>query len=94
MGNIVRKTDNCSGHNTFPPRAPTSWSPDVFANGLNVIRYGDSWSTHCCGDTCHGGTSVGGGTVYVNGRVAQEAGDPISCGSTHAQHSPNVSIKG
>lgn len=94
MGQIVRKGDMGSGHGTFPPRPPTSWSPNVFANGLNVIRNGDSWAVHCCGPPCHGGTSVGGGSVYVNGRVAQQVGDPISCGSTHAQHSPDVYIKG
>ena len=93
MGQVVTKTCLCSGHSTYPPRPPITWSPDVFVNELNVIRYGDSWEIHCC-PICHGGTSVGGGTVFVNGRVAQQVGDPISCGSVHAQHSPNVYIKG
>ena len=93
MGQVVTKTCLCSGHGTYPPRPPTSWSPDVFANGLNIIRYGDSWASHCC-PGCHGGTSIGGGTIFVNGKVAQQTGDPISCGSVYAQHSPNVYIKG
>jgi len=94
MAGVVRKGDNCSGHATFPPRAATSWSPDVFVNGLNVIRFGDSWAVHCCGIPCHGGSSAGSGSVYVNGNVIQISGDPISCGSTHATCSSNVFAKG
>jgi uncharacterized Zn-binding protein involved in type VI secretion len=93
MSGVVRKTDNCSGHATYAPRPPITWSPDVFVNTLNVIRYGDSWSVHCC-PVCHGGSSVGGGDVYVNGNVLQIQGDPIDCGSTCAECSNNVFAKG
>ncbi len=47
MPGVARKGDVCTGHGCFPPRENTSWSPDVFVNGRNVHRQGDSWATHC-----------------------------------------------
>jgi len=94
MAGVVRKGDNGSGHGTFPPRSSTSWSTNVFANGLEVVRFGDSWAVHCCGAPCHGGSTAGAGSVFVNGEVLQISGDPISCGSTCVACSPDVFAKG
>lgn len=94
MPGVVTKDMNCSGHATYPPRLPTEWSPNVFANGKNVVRYGDNWQAHCCPPVCHGGVSIGGGSVFVNSQVIQIEGDPISCGSVCAEHSGNVFAKG
>jgi len=95
MAGVVRKGDICSGHGDWPPRSSTSWSSTVFVNGLEVIRNGDSWAVHCNSvPVCHGGTSIGTGSVYVEGNVLQISGDPISCGSTHSACSSNVFAKG
>ncbi len=97
MSGVSRQGDACSGHGCWPPRAPSSWSGDVFVNGLGVLRNGDSWPAHCCTIDpypCHPGTSVGSGSVYVNGTPVQICGDPISCGSTHANCSSDVFAKG
>lgn len=95
MAGVTRQGDNCSGHADWPPRLPTSWSSDVFVNGLGVVKYGDSWSVHCnLVPICHGGTSTGTGSVYVNGNVLQVQGDSISCGSVCDGCSNNVFAKG
>lgn len=90
---VTRRTDVCTGHGCWPPRPPCSWSPDVFANNLEAIRINDCWEVHCC-PPCHGGTSVGTHTVFVNGRDWQVTGDPIDCGSSDSVHSPDVTVDG
>ena len=91
MPAAIRQGDTCSGHECFPPRANTSWSADVYVNGLGWHREGDGWESHCCGDSCHAGTlSKGSGSVYVNGKAAGRLGDPISCGSAVTKGSGSV----
>lgn len=91
---VTRKTDVCSGHGCFPPRPSTSWSPNVYANSLNVERNGDGLASHCCGPPCHSSNWVGGSSVYVNGKAIQKEGSPIACGSAGAAHSPDVTADG
>lgn len=93
MPGIVRFNDVCSGHDCFPPRRPTSCSPDVFINGIAVERNGDTLETHCCDSSCHGGIYVGSGSVYANGRSIQVVADPISCGSICAVGSGDTFAK-
>lgn len=81
MPGIVRRTDLCSGHGCYPPRPSSSWSTDVFVNGLEVERYSDTLETHCCGPACHGGSYVGVHNGYANCLDIQVQGDPIDCGS-------------
>jgi uncharacterized Zn-binding protein involved in type VI secretion len=92
----VRKDDLCSGHSTWPPRKPTSWSPNVFVNNKPKIRVDDTWENHCNpSNSCHTGSqTTGSPNVFVNGKKAARIGDNIDCGSTNAQGSPNVFING
>lgn len=92
MPGVVREGDVCSGHSCYPPRISTSWSPDVFVDGLPVERFGDTLAVHCCGPSCHPGVHIGQRTVYANGLSIQAVGDPIDCGSICAQGSLNVFI--
>lgn len=47
MPGCVRENDVCSGHGCYPPRPNSSWSPNVFYNGLAAHRVDDSWEAHC-----------------------------------------------
>ena len=91
MPAVTRLGDNCSGHGCYPARPTTSASGNVFANSIAVHRQGDSLAVHCCGAPCHGGsTASGSGTVFVNGKQIARIGDPVDCGSTLAEGSPDV----
>lgn len=91
MPAITRLGDPCTGHGCFPGRPSTSASGNVFVNGIAVHRQGDSWSSHCCGPSCHGGAlASGSGTVFVNGKMIGRIGDPVDCGSAVAVGSGNV----
>lgn len=88
MPGVVRKTDKSGGHS---PSEPTSYSPNVKANGLNVVRVGDSWSNHPHGSSTHSPSSSGGsGKVFVNGKAIVRSGDPLSCGGSASNCSDNV----
>ena len=91
MPPVTRQGDMTCGHSCWPPEVPSSWSPNVRANGRHVIRNGDSRVVHCCpSGPCHGGTYVGSSTVLVNGRPLQRIGHPLSCGDSVCNGSPNV----
>lgn len=92
MPAVVRKGDRSAGHNTFPPTPAVGGSPNVFVNGLPVVREGDPWQTHCNpAPACHSGvSSSGSSSVFVNGLPLCRVGDAISCGDTMANGSPNV----
>ncbi len=92
MPAVSRLDDQCTGHGAFPPRASTSASPDVFVNGIAVHRQGDSWAVHCDpSPSCHGSAlAMGSGSVFVNGLPIARVGDPVACGSSIAQGSPDV----
>jgi len=92
MPAVARKGDICTGHGCFPPRPNTQGSPDVFINGIAAHRVSDAWAAHGCGDcTPHGGSlAAGSATVFVNGLPLGRIGDPVSCGSSVAQGSPDV----
>jgi len=91
MPGVVRRSDVCSGH-CFSPRASSSWSKDVFANKIHVVRYSDTRPVHRCGSSCHSGSNVGVHDVYSNSKYIQTIGDDVSCGSTQAQGSPDVIV--
>ena len=84
MPGIVRKGDNSTPDPCkAPPRPPSSYSSNVFANSKNVVRVGDGYVLHACpGSPPHGASATGGSsTVFVNGRGVHRNGDSISCGS-------------
>jgi len=93
---VVRMgVDICSGHpgypGFFPPRPSLAGSPDVFADGLPVVRMGDSWAPHTNIFSVHPGAGVGGSpTVFVNGVPVMRASDPLDCGSVCALGSSTV----
>ncbi len=92
MPAVSRLGDQCTGHAGFPPRPSTSASPDVFVNGIAAHRQGDSWAVHCNPTpSCHGSSlQAGSSSVFVNGKALARIGDPVACGSSVAQGSPNV----
>ena len=76
----------CSGHGCYPPRPSTSGSSDVFVEGIAVLRAGDSYAPHTCGDSTHGGAMAeGSGTVTANGHAVVRIGDGVDCGSVCAE---------
>jgi uncharacterized Zn-binding protein involved in type VI secretion len=92
MPGVALDSHNCSGHSSFPPRPNTSRSPNVFANGLRVVRKDDTFAVHSSGASSHSGIVTGGSSsVFVNGKRLARNGDSISCGSVIANGSPNVS---
>lgn len=93
MPAVHRQGDLTCGHGCWPPEVPSSWSPNVFANGKPVIRNGDTRVPHCCPPPCHGATYIGDSTVRANGSAIQRVGHPLSCGDTVCNGSPNVFSK-
>ncbi|RLA83397.1 MAG: PaaR repeat-containing protein [Epsilonproteobacteria bacterium] len=94
MPAIVRKTDLCTGHDCWPERTNTSWSPNVFANNLNVVRRTDTWETHTCVSSHTGVQETHSPNVYANGLQVARIGDDIDCGSKNKTGSPNVFVNG
>ncbi|WP_081293409.1 PAAR domain-containing protein [Tritonibacter mobilis] len=80
----------------FPPTPSTGASPDVYVNGIAVVRQGDAYADHGCGvcpAPAHGRNLSGGsGSVFVNGKPAGRVGDANSCGGAADAGSPNVSF--
>ena len=92
-----RRTDTGSDHGChFPPSDATGGSPDVFVNGLALMRVGDAYAPHgcpVCPQPAHGrALAAGSGTVFVNGQPAGRVGDAIDCGGAAASGSGDVSI--
>ncbi|RVV96489.1 hypothetical protein EKE94_18495, partial [Mesobaculum littorinae] len=49
MAKATQLGDIGSGHEChFPPTPATGASPDVFVNGIAVVRQGDSYAPHAC----------------------------------------------
>ena len=96
MSNATRLRDMDTGHDSCPPTALVSASPDVFINGKGAGRIGDSYAPHGCIDhsTHSGKISSGSGSVWINGKPAARIGDTVSCGGSVMEGSPNVFIGG
>lgn len=75
----------------MPPRALASASNNVFINGRDAGRVGDSYTPHGCEfHPVHVGAISGGSqTVFVKKSLAR-IGDGISCGGSVIEGSPNV----
>ena len=87
--------DMCSGHPTgptyFTPRPAIAGSPNVFVEGLPVVRITDPWAPHTNIISVHPGSGIGGSqTVFCNGLPVMRISDPIDCGSVAAMGSSTV----
>lgn len=88
---IRRGVDSSNGHGCFPSTQPIQGSRNVRANGIGVVREGDMYVPHRCGDVVHSGRRAkSSSTVKVNGRRVHRQGDSISCGDTAGAGSPTV----
>ncbi|NKX74564.1 PAAR domain-containing protein [Tritonibacter mobilis] len=97
MPKATRLGDIGSGHGChFPPTPSTGASPDVYVNGIAVVRQGDAYADHGCGvcpAPAHGRSLSGGSrSVFVNGKPAGRVGDAISCGGAADAGSSDVSF--
>lgn len=93
MPPVTRLGDNSTGHPCYPARPSVEASPNVYANGLAVVRKNDPYDSHCCGPACHDAVlDSGSSTVFVNGLDCGRQGDPMSCSNIDVadEHSPNV----
>jgi uncharacterized Zn-binding protein involved in type VI secretion len=92
MAAVTRKGDKGTGHGCFPPRASTEGSPDVFVDGIEAHRVGDSWASHGCGNCSphSGALAQGSSSVFVNGKALGRVGDDVNCGSKVSQGSNSV----
>lgn len=78
--NVAYKASVSQGKCGKPPTKPDKWSPNVFAEGLNLVRVSDVWVKHCNVD-CHVPVQTeGSSTVFVNGLPLARVGDSMNCG--------------
>jgi|APGre2960657404_1045060.scaffolds.fasta_scaffold55971_3 uncharacterized Zn-binding protein involved in type VI secretion len=92
MRRAIRKgVDKSTGH-CYTPRPCVTGSNNVFINKIPATRVGDFYPTHCCGSSCHSGNATSTSNVFVNNRPIHRSGDPITCGDTAFNGSPNVFI--
>jgi uncharacterized Zn-binding protein involved in type VI secretion len=90
-----RHNDVCTGHGCFPSRPNVGGSPDVITNNLKQVRQGiDSYACHGCAVCpCHGSVvGAGSNTVITNNKQTARFDDPVACGGTCLQHSPDVNV--
>ena len=97
MPALTREADKCTGHDACPPRPLATCSPDVIVNGRGAARVvKDIYEAHGC--DAHAPHSAviasGSGNTYINGYPAGRIGDPVSCGGSVAEGSPNVFVGG
>ena len=92
MRRAIRKGVDISTGQCYTPRPCVTGSPNVFINNIPATSVGDFYPVHCCGDSCHSGTALSTSNVFVNSKKIHRSGDPISCGDTAINGSPNVFI--
>lgn len=93
MPQVARLGDQCTGHpNGFPPRPNIEGSDTVFVNGIPIHRQSDKWAVHCNSTpSCHDGVlASGSSTVFSSNLQVGRVSDPVACGSTVAEGSPDV----
>ena len=88
--NVCFKGSTSKGACGYPPTKPDSWSANVYAEGMNVVRVGDGWVAHCKTD-CHAPVQSGGSSsVFVNGKAIARVDDSMSCGDSVASGAATV----
>jgi len=81
MPEVSTKVDLCQGHDACQPRAFSTFSNNVLAEGFEVARETDSLQEHGCSKHETHGAEVTGGwkSVTVNGRPIAYVGAKVSC---------------
>lgn len=91
-------TSISTGHGCFPPKPVIQGSPNVYAEGKQVVRVSDAWAVHCCTSypyPCHASvSSQGSPNVFANGLSKARIGDAISCGDFVQTGASTVYING
>jgi uncharacterized Zn-binding protein involved in type VI secretion len=80
---VSTKVDVCCGHDACPQRAFQTWSPDVSAEGLEVVRETDILAPHGCKDhkPHRARVSEGHPTVTANGLPIAHVTAKVDCAS-------------
>ena len=97
MPSQSRLGDMSKGHDGYPP-TPSVVTPvsTVFINGIKAVTVDAEFETHTKGRDVHPQSSrkVTGGSpnVFFEGKPAARVDDPISCGDTIGEGSPDVFI--
>lgn len=93
---IIRIGDMSTGSCGCSPMPATTGSPNVFANGIPIVRETDFWNCHDGSNYCDhcGNVAQGYPTVLVNGLPVAYEGSPLTCGDTAWEGSPNVFVGG
>jgi len=96
---LARYTSVSTGHGCWPPTTVTQdLSSTVFVNGFAAGKVGMKFIAHECHDEVHSDeermVTAGSGTVFIEGKSAARIGDPIACGDTVGEGSPNVFVGG
>lgn len=83
MPEISTKVDLCQGHDACPPRAFSTFSDNVIAEGFEVSRETDSFHAHGCPQHVPHGAVVSRGwqSVKVNGHPIAYVGATVTCPS-------------
>lgn len=78
---VSTKIDVCCGHDTCPRRAFQTWSPDVTAEGIEVVRETDTLLPHGCKDHPPHSAKVSRGhpTVTANGLPIAHITAKVDC---------------
>ena len=91
----TRLGDKTVGH-SWVPTTSIAGSPNVFINGIAVVRVGDAYATHSLPYppiAPHQLVSAQGSkTVFVNGLSLSRIGDQMSCSDLVAEGSTNVFV--
>lgn len=76
--------------------ATNQCSPNVFVNGIGLVRLGDAVQSHTAGGcgTDSSPLTSSSSTVFVNGAGAGRIGDEYTSDNTITSGSPNVFIGG
>ena len=91
MPAVTRLGDQCTGHGCFPARPSTSAAASVFVNGIAMHRVVFVCFSFFCGPACHASVlAEGSSSVFAEGQAVGRIGDPVACGSSVAEGSPNV----
>lgn len=94
MPGLVRKTDHTNIHgNSCSETVPSSYSSNIYCNGILIARNGDYVEDHSCSHGEHdGATIISNHNVYANGKSVTTINDTTSCGATFIEGSSDCFV--